>query len=265
MSSIAIEPFKIPFKSFYLAGNRWSTDGQLGELLLLHGAGKVQCSGFLKLRKTLVANGIGSVAFDFVGHGETGGELHGSSLCDRTNQALTIIDSLGMDSGNLSVLGFSMGAYIAMQISAQRHVLKLGLAIPAVYSRMAYRIPFGPKFTQCIRKPNNWCMSDGFEILRKFTGHLLVISAEKDQVIPSIIPNKLYANAQLSSYRVHHKIASSGHDLAAHYKYYPMSRYLTLREIITWYFEDIAPVNEQTSLRDSIKTSSNYIHVFNEE
>lgn len=230
-----IEPFKVPFKTFQLIGERWCTKGQLGELLLLHGAGHSSRNGFLPLRKTLIENGIGSVAFDFLGHGDTGGSLLGFSLVDRIKQTLAVMDALMLDRKSLNVMGFSMGAYIAIQISAVRHIARLGLAIPAVYSPRALHLPFGPSFSQCIRQPDSWRDSDGFEILKKFTGRLLVISAERDQIIPAEIPHRLFQSASRSTYKAHHRIMGAGHNLGQHYAHSPHSRYLALQSITAWH------------------------------
>lgn len=45
------------------------------------------------MRVLCAEQGIGSTAFDSIGHGETGGHLEGSSLESRVAQAAAVIDS----------------------------------------------------------------------------------------------------------------------------------------------------------------------------
>jgi uncharacterized protein len=69
----------------------------LGEgepLLFLHGAGTSTRCQFDPLRQQLWENRIQSVAFDFVGHGETGGYLQPSSLRHRFEQSCCVIEAM---------------------------------------------------------------------------------------------------------------------------------------------------------------------------
>lgn len=69
-----------------------STYGDNGHVLMLHGGGKDR-TVFNKYRALLDASGVGTTTFDFVGHGETGGDLYASSLWSRTMQAEAVIAS----------------------------------------------------------------------------------------------------------------------------------------------------------------------------
>lgn len=222
----------LPYRGLQLHGERWQVDGARGEALILHGGGSSSSAGFEGLRQSLAAAGLASTAFDFVGQGRSGGELADSSLADRVQQVLAVQDALGLDPASLSLLGFSMGAYVATRVAGLRAPAALGLAIPAAYAPAAYALPFGPQFSACIRQPRSWEHSQAFEILAGYRGRLLVLSAEADAVIPPEIPPRLYEAAAQASWRAHHRIPEAGHKLDAHYAQRPEDRQRAYARIV---------------------------------
>jgi pimeloyl-ACP methyl ester carboxylesterase len=55
--------------------------------------------------------------------------------------------------------------------------------------------PFGPNFSRLIRRPNSWQDSDAWDTIGRFTGRLLIVTAELDNVIPPAVPPKLLSSA----------------------------------------------------------------------
>ncbi len=98
-----------------------------------------------------------------------------------------------------------MSGYTAVRLTEFFNVLSLILLVPAMYDRAAYTAPFGPEFSEIIRRPGSWEASDAWEILKKFKGHLLVISAELDEVIPLAMIEKIIKSAT-SAASVQHKV-----------------------------------------------------------
>ncbi len=78
---MSLKTFKLPFGKYLLYGDLYKTGK---ETIVLHGAGKSSRTVFTRLRHSLNAHNIPSVSFDCIGHGETGGEIVGSSLRERT-------------------------------------------------------------------------------------------------------------------------------------------------------------------------------------
>lgn len=225
MSELAtIQPFDIPYRHLRLIGDRWLPAAARGEVLVLHGGGTSSGAGFEPLRRRLAAQGFASTAFDFIGHGRTGGALADSSLADRAAQVLAVQDALALDAPRLTLIGFSMGAYVATRVAALRSPAGLGLAIPAAYTPGAWALPFGPRFADCIRQPRSWADTDAFEILSAYRGRLLVLSADEDAVIPPEIPPRLYEAAAAAAWRRHHRIAGAGHKLDLHFAQRPEDR-----------------------------------------
>ncbi|WP_420835419.1 serine aminopeptidase domain-containing protein [Aquitalea pelogenes] len=88
-------------------------------------------------------------AFDFVGHGDTGGSLTGSSLAHRVRQAETVLVAGGLHTQPLALLGSSMGAYIAIRLLDDIQCSHLILQVPGAYTPDAFAVPFGPAFSAC--------------------------------------------------------------------------------------------------------------------
>lgn len=166
--------------------------GRLGHFFMIHGAGTASRQGYLIPRRALAERGIGTTGFDCIGHGETGGSIADSSLHSRTLQAAAVFDACGAPP---AIFAASMGAYNAIRLTQLRQVDALVLCVPGVFTPEAYDVPFGPAFSQVIRRERSWVDTDAWDILAGFTGHLLVIAAEHDAVIPREIPERLVAAA----------------------------------------------------------------------
>ncbi|MES2129621.1 MAG: alpha/beta hydrolase [Pseudomonadota bacterium] len=184
----------IPFEVAH-AGHRLRADSQAGDkgrFFMIHGAGTASREGFLLPRTVLAERGIGSSAFDCIGHGATGGSIADSSLHSRTLQAAAVFDACGAPPAAFAA---SMGAYNAIRLTQLRQIDALVLCVPGVFTPEAYDVPFGPDFSTVIRRERSWVDTDAWDILAGFTGHLLVIAAEHDAVIPREIPERLVAAA----------------------------------------------------------------------
>lgn len=168
--------------------------GNSPRVLVLHGAGNSNRGRFQMLREELFAKGISSVAFDFVGHGDTGGDLKSSSLSSRTRQACRIVDALNLQEP-FAVIGASMSAYTSVKLLEHFHIKSLILLVPAMYTSQAYSIPFNRGFSDIIRQPQSWVQSDAWRLLADYTGRLLIVAAENDQIIPHAVINGIYDSA----------------------------------------------------------------------
>ena len=198
--------FAVPFEGFLLRGDAYETPCRA---VVLHGAGKSSRRRFSRLRQALHERGVPTAAFDFIGHGETGGDLIGSSLQSRTEQAAAVIQKVGQEP--LALLGASMGAYTAIKLTERFRVEHLILLVPAVYTARAYALPFGPDFSSAIRKPKSWRDSDAWDLLGRFRGNLLVFAAEEDAVIPFEVVKRIYGSARQSRVRHLHVVPGSHH------------------------------------------------------
>ena len=201
-----LKAFELPFEDFVLRGDTYDEGC---ETIILHGAGQSSRSRFSRMRTSLNAHGIPSASFDFIGHGETGGELLGTSLHARTKQAAMVIRHTCVEP--LTLIAASMGAYTAIKLTERFSVNNLVLMVPAVYTSKAYDVKFGPEFSAIIRAPNSWQDSDAFSILKGFTGNLLIIAAENDHVIPIEVIERIHAAASHARTNHLHIVPESTH------------------------------------------------------
>ncbi|SFC32021.1 alpha/beta fold hydrolase [Collimonas sp. OK412] len=207
----AIESFEVPYENFLLKGD-FHRAASSCHALILHGAGASSRATASRsgLRPALQARGVASTSFDCIGHGDTGGLLEYSSVASRTRQAEAVIAARKL-AQPLVIFGSSMGAYNAIKLTQTHQVAALILIVPGVYEPAAYALPFGPRFSEIIRRHRSWADSDAWAILAGFTGNLLIIAAEHDAVIPLEIPERLLQSAQKARSRQLRIIAGTDH------------------------------------------------------
>ena len=190
---------RVGFEGQTLIGDVLS-DGTPPQLLVLHGAGNSCRQRFQPLREELWAAGISTAAFDFVGHGDTGGDLKSSSLSNRTRQACRFVAALNMQQP-LALMGASMSGYTAVKLLEHYRIKSLILLVPAMYTAQAYMIPFNRGFSEIIRQPQSWIHSDAWRTLAGYRGRLLIVAGEKDRTIPRGVITRIYDSAVNSSER----------------------------------------------------------------
>ena len=163
-------------------------------LLMLHGGGRANKNRFSSMRRSLYEKGISSVAFDFSGCGDSTGIRARSSLESQVTEACRVVETLALNKP-VSIMGASMGAYVAVKLLSVYPVSTLILMVPAMYAATAYTVPFAGGFTQIIRKPESWADSDAWELLSKFEGNLILVTAELDDVIPQDVIRRIIRSA----------------------------------------------------------------------
>lgn len=202
--------FDVPFDGTVLKADHY-LGRDSNRILYLHGAGGSTRRGHHLLRGALQQRGMGSVCFDAIGHGDTGGTLAQSSVASRTRQAQAVLAARELPEP-LVIFGSSMGAYNAIRLTQQHRVEALVLIVPGVYTPEAYEVPFGPDFSTVIRRERSWSDSDAWDILSRFEGRLLVIHAEHDAVIPLEISERLVAAASRAASRQLHIVRGAEHN-----------------------------------------------------
>jgi pimeloyl-ACP methyl ester carboxylesterase len=202
--------FDVPFDGHTLKADHY-VGHDSNRILYLHGAGASTRHGHHLLRHALQQRGLGSVCFDAIGHGETGGALQQSSVASRTRQAQAVLAARAVPEP-LVVFGSSMGAYNAIRLTEHHLIDALVLIVPGVYTPAAYEVPFGPDFSTVIRRERSWIDSDAWEILARFEGRLLVIHAEHDATIPLEISDRLFGAATRAASRQLHIVQGAEHN-----------------------------------------------------
>jgi pimeloyl-ACP methyl ester carboxylesterase len=206
--------FRVPFDGYTLVGDVLAAAAP-PRLLVLHGAGQSDRGQFRLVREHLLGRGVGSAAFDCIGHGDTGGDLRQSSLRSRTAQACAVIDALDLPRP-FSVLGASMGAYTAVTLLPRYPVASLILLAPAMYAAEAHAVPFDAGFTEIIRRSASWESSEAWELLSRFTGRVLLVAGEHDSVIPADVIRRIYAATHRAAQRTLFVAPGAPHRLLTH-------------------------------------------------
>ena len=222
---MSVERFEVPFgEDRVLRGDHWQPQDARAGALILHGGGTSTAKGLAPLRDVLFAQGIASTSFDFIGHGLSDGRLIGSSLAERSAAVDAVIAARRLHARALAVIGFSMGGHVAA-LAAQRHgFAALGLVIAAAYSAGAAALKFGPEFATAIRKPLSWQDFDAFAAVAAYRGHLQIISAGADAVVPAEIQQRYFEAGRQCASRHHEIVVGSPHSLDQHFAQVPQYR-----------------------------------------
>ncbi|HSX27716.1 MAG TPA: alpha/beta hydrolase [Patescibacteria group bacterium] len=156
-----------------------------GNVLYLHGAGESSKERLLPLARSLGNLGHKGVIFSLPGHGKSSGTLLGSTLAERR----IITEAIGHKFQVLPadmIVAVSMAGHTAISMleTPENSFRRLALFAPAAYSHEAEKAPFGPKFSEIIRRPKSYHKSKAWDILPRFKGQLVIFQAELDEVIP---------------------------------------------------------------------------------
>ncbi|WP_299207385.1 alpha/beta hydrolase [uncultured Dokdonia sp.] len=167
--------------------------------ILLHGAGNSDKNRLIQLGKELTKIGLGSIVFDFSSHGESS-HNEPTSLEKRTSEALKIIEHLDSKLP-ITICAFSMSGQVAinlLQSKIKNRIKNIILFAPALYDKRALNVPFGPEFSEIIRKKESWKNNNANENLKDFNGNILIFFSKNDHIIPNEIPD-IIVNAAISA------------------------------------------------------------------
>lgn len=185
--------------------------GSTPQLLVLHGAGQANRERAKPLIESITKEtGRGAFLFDFSGHGESSGTLNSSSLQKRTAEADEAWKFLTAGVP-ITVIGFSMGGHVALELLASRTIDNLILFYPGLYTNEAFNVPFDERFSEVIRKPDSWRSALALNYLRDFKGNLLVVWGENDAVVPRGVVDLLYESASSARSREVFVVANGEH------------------------------------------------------
>lgn len=208
-----------------------SSKEEKAKVICVHGGGLQGRESFVAIRTALAPEGVTSYAFDFVGHGETGGDTSSSSLEKRVNQITEILKNLNFPHP-VTLIASSMGGYIALKVSEIYPIDTLIMFAPAVYTKDVFSVPFGDTFSSMIRSPLSWEKTDAWSSMSSFTGNILLLEAEKDQIIPAGVIERLYTSACLTKNKKHIVFKEATHSLTRWISEHPQDLKVTVAEIV---------------------------------
>jgi uncharacterized protein len=183
------------------------------DFVFLHGGGNASFKGRVyEIAPPILKNNRNILSFDFSGHGESTGILKEGSLKKRVNESQEIIERYAAKTP-LTICGASMSGYIAIKMLEFFNVNTLILMCPALYDGKAYDVQFNQGFTEIIRQHESWRNTDVISALESFTGRLLIIMGDKDEVIPSGVIELIMKHTKQASRKEIYTIAGSPHKI----------------------------------------------------
>lgn len=210
------QPFAVAVDDETLIGDTLGSDGQVSTLFL-HGAGQSDRQRQRLLREDLLQQGVGSIAFDFSGHGDSSG-LGPGSLKKRLREAQCVLQATDTARTVHTVIGTSMSGEIAIRLACQpdSRLAHLVLLVGAIYDQAAFALPFGARFTAAIRAPRSWRNAHALTLIRHYRGALSIVRAQNDAVIPRDIADLLMQTAQSAHSRRLIDLPDTDHRLSDH-------------------------------------------------
>lgn len=135
--------------------------------------------------------GHSSISFDFSGNGDSDGVFETSTLARRRKETLASVELLD-GASRPTLLGTSMGGYLAAWVAPIVEPAALILFCPAAYPAYANDVPFDGN----LARPGRYPASPAFVGIKEFTGDLLIIGARHDQVVPADVTEHYMACAE---------------------------------------------------------------------
>jgi hypothetical protein len=162
-------------------------------ILFVHGWTSERERSF-QYAKTLADLGYICMLFDMRGHGTSEGDIKTFTNKDFLSDVIAAYDYFSkvesVDAGNISAVGSSFGGYLITLLSARRKLKNLALRVPADYPNQDFnklKIRSSGDNSEIMswrRKPKTLSETYALEALSKFTGDVLIIEAEKDDMVP---------------------------------------------------------------------------------
>jgi|GEM_PF-5717485 len=173
-----------------------------GKILFLHGAGESTKERLLPLAREMARLAWSCLTFSLPGHGNSSGNLLGSTLVGRKQMTHKIAEHFDFWPADI-VLGISMGAHTAISLLGDEPEAfkKLVLLVPAAYAREAEEVPFGPEFSEILRKPKSYHSARNWDILQKYHGQIAAVQAGEDQVIPVDVYDLIKQSSKNAEYQ----------------------------------------------------------------
>lgn len=211
----------IPVGETSLAGTLAVPETGAPGVLFLHGWSGSQERDLVRARE-IAALGCVCLTFDLRGHAATENLRDRTTREDNLRDALAAYDLLAanpfVDNRAIAVVGSSYGGYLAAILTSLRPVKWLSLRVPALYRDRDWMLPKGSLDRQDLSayrhervEPE---MNRALRACTDFSGNVLVIESEKDDLVPHpTIANYVAAfrKAHSLTYRV---IAGADHALS---------------------------------------------------
>jgi pimeloyl-ACP methyl ester carboxylesterase len=181
-------------------------------VIFLHGGGPSSKADTGYLTGIFTSRGRSTVRFDFSGQGDSTGAMKASSLKKRHREALGVIEHFGIQ-GGITLIGTSMGGYVAAGLVPEIDVKELILFCPAAYDVRARDVEFGRGFTEIIRRSGSYLDTDIHSLLSDFRNEAMLITGTEDNIIPPAVIEIYRAGLKNASSFDHYTIEGCPHPI----------------------------------------------------
>ena len=170
---------------------------------------------YLPLANQLLENNIASLTVNIRGHGTDSQNFNKLSINDAIDDALNcyqFIKNRSEFNGILGACGASLGATLATSLATFPELKSLVLRSPAAYPIQNLT------FQQIMAKESTFFQNTNdlgkAGIIKRFTGSLLVIKSEHDDIIPDSLSDLFLSTASFAKNKQVITIANATHDLS---------------------------------------------------
>ncbi len=153
-------------------------------VLLVHGLGSDRLTNVERALQLADRLGMTCLAVDLAGHGASPGRLSEVTPRQNLDDVVAAFDALcgsAVDPGRVAVAAASYGAYLSVLLSEQRHVARLVLRAPALYTDDSLHRPLGRRERP---RPGGAAGTRAVRVLGRYPRPVLVVESEHDEVVP---------------------------------------------------------------------------------
>lgn len=215
-------------------------DGKKPGVVFFHGMTSSE-DRYIPIAEKLAESGIVGMTLSIRGHGNSEGSFDDLTVADGVEDGLNAYDFFVrydfIDKNRIGLCGASVGATISSMVAEQRAVQSLVLRVPATYTdemmRMTYREIMIDE-EKIFSKISNIPETPAIRAISRFIGSVLIITSEKDVVIPTIIPRQYFLEAQKAKRKQQVEIPRATHNLTDN-----VWRQQFIDETVKWFVETL--------------------------
>jgi alpha-beta hydrolase superfamily lysophospholipase len=193
-----------------------------GGVVVLHGAGSCK-ENHHDFARAAIGSGLGAIAFDQRGHGESQGPMDGRALADIAGMADLLRARLGGAGAPVALRGSSMGGYLALVSAAAAHACAVVAICPAGAEGLSRGLTERRfSFRADLSALRDFLAAhDEREAMAALEAPVLLLHAEGDEQVPVEHSRELAALARSPRSRLiavpggHHRSVQHDHDLQA--------------------------------------------------
>jgi esterase/lipase len=194
-------------------------EGKNPGVIFLHGMTSSETK-YIPMAQRLVDVGIAGMTINLRGHGTSEGSLDTLTVFDALIDVRMSYDFFvaqkGIDPERIGICGSSFGALLGIMLADERRVQSLLLRAPALYTDSMMRMYFNRLIAHedtLFHEIANISGSAAIRVISKFSGSVLVVASENDEIIPMPIPYAIYDAATKAKKRAYEVMKGAPHSL----------------------------------------------------